>query len=750
MPVVHDGSSSVFYPGKLIFFCRALPYPARYGIYIAIHIPIAAAGTYWFSRTLKAGQIGATLSAMAFAFSGYVLFQTTNVVYLVSAAWLPFALCSVWLMFRQMKFRWAIWTATFCALMILGGDPQMCYHVGLVMAAFGLWKFLRTRRRHSMASNEVRLLHRPYRQLLKSGSLIFATILVTFGLAAIQILPSFVWSQGSIRTQQGESPQPPRNIYEAMSSNSKGKDNEIRDGLTGAPLSGSHHDHIYQFSQPPWTLIELMCPNISGKPYPVHQRWVDGLPGAERMWTPSIYSGCFVLVLGLIAFNPFSKNRKYAWLSRIALFFTVASFGWYGPVWLINEFAPKLLADQDLGAPVGGLYWLMVVLLPKYVAFRYPAKLVVLATLAISVLAGLALERTLRTRQTQGLSILAGLFMLLSVGILLFGEKLTSLGGSIPSDLFGPFDASNCKTAIQYAAVTSMLVIFLCTTACQYRARTSGALVLLICSLELLLANSWLVPTVNQEVFEAPNRWTQWSGERMMPIIVRNENHGMVPQSLKIKSPPRWTQGSSPERLSEIAIWQRNSLHAKHHLDSGIQLLGSFYSLEPFEKPYRKAANLEGSYFQIQSKTGQTSTFRRTAEYDAMVQSSAWNSHVDHSWSGCNQLELEIRPTLANPGQSPYSLNLQPVSGWAYVVRDQMSGKVLQAAKPIRRDNGRMNISVPANRPVTVSAHYQPLEFFTGAWISAIAWSVFVLASVIGRCRAFALSQNPARTTSTV
>ena len=93
MPVVADGTSSVFYPGKLVFFCWFLSYPARYGIYLAMHVPLAAVGTYWFARTLRFNRSGATLAAFSFAFGGSVLFQVTNVIYLVSAAWLPFALC---------------------------------------------------------------------------------------------------------------------------------------------------------------------------------------------------------------------------------------------------------------------------------------------------------------------------------------------------------------------------------------------------------------------------------------------------------------------------------------------------------------------------------------------------------------------------------------------------------------------------------------------------------------------------------
>ena len=340
-PVVHDGTSSMFYPGKLIFWLRFLSFPARYGIYIAIHVPIAAAGAYWFARTLRASKPAATLASFSFAFGGPVLFQVTNAPFLISASWLPFALCSVWLMFRQLKFKWAIWTAVFCSMMILAGDPQMCYHVGLIMSTFVFWKYLRARRRDR--KSQLRQQRSPWITLLHASTLVATTIIITSLLSAIQVLPSYVWSQQSIRAQShAHLPTPnfvhhsnepgiklmvselqsitgiavPRNVYQLARHGG-----DAWEGILGEPDASEHTHHAYQFSQPPWTLAELVWPNFSGKPYPIHKRWVDGLPAAERMWTPSIYMGSFVLLLALLGLNPFSTNRKRAWLARLILFF---------------------------------------------------------------------------------------------------------------------------------------------------------------------------------------------------------------------------------------------------------------------------------------------------------------------------------------------------------------------------------------------------------------------------------------------
>ena len=75
-----------------------------------------------------------------------------------------------------------------------------------------------------------------------------------------------------------------------------------------------------------------------------------------------------------------------------------ASLGWYGPGWLAHEIRTACGGDPQVwpvGAPFGGLYWLMVLLLPGFEYFRYPAKLLVVAALALSVLAARGWDSTL-------------------------------------------------------------------------------------------------------------------------------------------------------------------------------------------------------------------------------------------------------------------------------------------------------------------------------------------------------------------
>ena len=134
-PLLADGTSSLLYPGKAIFWLRWMSFPARYGWYLALHVLLAAGGSYSLARTLGANRWGATLAAISYAFGGSVLFQVCNVIYLISAAWLPWALRAVWKMNQSRAIAGTtIWASICCSMMILGGDPQMVYHVGLIAA----------------------------------------------------------------------------------------------------------------------------------------------------------------------------------------------------------------------------------------------------------------------------------------------------------------------------------------------------------------------------------------------------------------------------------------------------------------------------------------------------------------------------------------------------------------------------------------------------------------------------------------
>src|SRR5262249_59010039 len=80
----------------------------------------------------------AALAAIAYSCGGNVVFQYSNVVFLVGAAWLPFAAFAVDRMLRDRSWLSAGWLAIVLALMTLGGDPQAAYHTLLITALYAI------------------------------------------------------------------------------------------------------------------------------------------------------------------------------------------------------------------------------------------------------------------------------------------------------------------------------------------------------------------------------------------------------------------------------------------------------------------------------------------------------------------------------------------------------------------------------------------------------------------------------------
>jgi hypothetical protein len=217
--------------------------------------------------------------------------------------------------------------------------------------------------------------------LAVSVGLIGAAAAVGFLLAAVQVLPSSEATKYSERAAFNR----PRNIYEAAQIGlqpvnapqpyGETKSQSIARGIFGPPEPG-HPTLTYDFSIGPWRLAEYFWPNIGGRLFPTSRRWFSLIPAETRTWTPTLYLGLLPVFLALSCFKLRTGTSRERWLSWLVLIFTLASFGLHGIGWLVREVYAIAGGDAEkfpVGPPVGGLYWLMVTLLPSYAYFRYPA-----------------------------------------------------------------------------------------------------------------------------------------------------------------------------------------------------------------------------------------------------------------------------------------------------------------------------------------------------------------------------------------
>ena len=614
VPLAADTTSSVFYPAKLIF---ALPLDGTlaYNLYVVSHVVLTAAGSFWLARHWGASVLAAGLAAVSYAFCGTVLFQYANVVFLVGAAWLPCSLMLADRMLRQRSWSSALGLGVVWALMITGGDPQMAYNAALIAALYAL--ILRrskvaeatqdarssggrgSRRAGTDSAADIERLSGsagaspsqfPHTPAIRVVSLLAISATTCVLLAAVQILPSWEAARTSVRAAHDA----PRSMYELaayLATRSPQRDAHEAPWYAGLVDSSpvGHQRQIYEFSVGPWRALEYLWPNVAGRQFPLHQRWMSAIPAEGRIWTPSLYMGLLPL---LLAITPWSVRRTAApqtrLLSWLVLLAGLASLGIYGPVWALRElgFAPGPDATWHVGDEIGGVYWLMTVLLPGYVYFRYPAKLLVVASLGLSLLAARGWDEAWHRSSPRLHRWLAAVSIASLLGLFVFWiawpAVLPTLQATPADPLFGPFDADGAwrdvTGALTHTAVVAVLLLALVWLAARGSenrlARFAPAMALFVTVVELAVAQSWLVPYAPAEAWRyKPEVVSALPNDRAAYRIDRG------PDWL----PEPWRRTSSPQRQLAAMRWDRDTLWPKYNLPYRLTLLEASSTIASYD-----------------------------------------------------------------------------------------------------------------------------------------------------------------------
>jgi hypothetical protein len=442
--VIGETTSGLFYPLRILLLLPGLDAAQGLALMTATHVLIAAAGAYRGALRLGTSRPAACLAAVSLGLSCPVLFQHCNLVFLIGAAWTPWALAEIILVAcapvsltmganqipppqsaplqappqqdsTQQDFPAADWRvfAAATSLMVLGGDPQAAAHalVWLVIAA-GLG---------SLRARSARVAGR-------NCALIAATLLVIAGLTAVQWLPAWNWMRHSGRYAAGAATSPSSLFSNAAQpdhgpAKSSGTETAHASGVERlgtyaellaeapqrapaeletvlrelpTPAAGSDH-RVYDYSVAPWHFLTLIWPTLGGHFLPQSTRWWSSLQAEPRMWLPSLSSGLFPLLLALYAFcvrRPPAVSRMLRW---VALFAVLAMLGHYGPVWLLRNSLQVVgggsWAAWLPGDEVGSLYWLLTETIPGYRAFRYPAKWSVWLAASLALAAAVGLDQ---------------------------------------------------------------------------------------------------------------------------------------------------------------------------------------------------------------------------------------------------------------------------------------------------------------------------------------------------------------------
>jgi hypothetical protein len=533
VPLASEATSSLFYPGKLLLLLP-LEFTWKFKLYVIAHAFLALAGAAFAVRRAGGSPEAAALAAIAYAGGGAVVFQTCNVVFLVSAAWLPWAFAAIERLREQCNIRSSVLFALTLALMVLGGDPQMAYHAALAAAGYVGLDWLAQRKAVQVDAVQ------PSGRWTRI-SLFVATGAMAFALAAVQILPGVEAGRRSTRALASE----PRGWYEWITAE------KAEEASSESVLD----DDTLNFSFAPWHVAEFFFPNVAGSYFPVYRRWMEAFVDEPRIWSVSVYAGLLPALLGLLGLRLRGGSLRERWLTWCMLVAFLSSFGEWG------------------------LYRGLVWLLPGYSLFRYPAKLVTFAACPLCLLAALTFDR-LRDGNALWLRrlALATFSPAVLLGLLTYvgrGWFVAATSSITPDPAYGPFDAEGTHRDLLWSLV-HVLAVSASIAAVLYRpwhdAHARSRVLLAIAALDIVIANRTLIATAPSE---------SW---RVRPLIGPLMEASDAPRTLRgctqcLTTETRWSTTSSPERLEELAEADRHTARANHALAAHADAVDSLVTL---------------------------------------------------------------------------------------------------------------------------------------------------------------------------
>lgn len=509
-PLMANPTMCVWYPPKLLFWLPQA-YETNFKLFLLSHVVFCLWTTYRLARSIGCETLAAGLAAIVFTFSGTVLFQYCNLIFLISAAWLPLALMFGIELVKQFSLRSLLGLTLCLTMMVLGGDPQMAYHVGLLLGLL----LIVGGHRLATADDQNGVDHeKPRMAKLRWFGARCVALLVAAAfaglLSAIQILPTAEFSARSVRATS----EVPRSLWQVPGFLYTNNEKELTprpdtnqppnwyDSLIGdPPQPAKFYLQSYSFSFPLFRTLEFLLPNAWGLRYDNAERWTKPLKWEGEFWVLSVFLGITPLWLALVAASNVRRNRIVRWLLVVTLLSLVASYGRFGLGWLwhiTQQFLGNKPPDEELltGGEVGGLYWFMSSLLPGYWTFRFPAKWLTIVSLGLALLGGLGLESLPRKTTRQTRTLLTPLLSIFAVVLLIGGGILLWALYNLENDELRTQAVTQLGRALIWLAVCAALastILFKKKPDHPTQSVFLKALLLVVTALELGLANGPLV-----------------------------------------------------------------------------------------------------------------------------------------------------------------------------------------------------------------------------------------------------------------
>lgn len=593
--VASEATSALFYPLRCLWWLPGLTVAQRLSVFVFAHLTIAAMGVRYACERMRFSASSGCLAAVSYSLSCPVFFQHSNLVYLSSAAWIPWALAELGLLARSPKWEAEsafdpsnpiepsepqpkCWLFSIAAtLMILSGDIQTAFHAMLLALLAVLFRLF----------------------ALKSALEVFhgcvwvaGAGVLTAGLSAVQLLPAMHaafnsdrWADAStLETQQQSLEQLPEVLREDM-----------RAALANTGTTTSRYD----FSIPPWHAATMLWPTVGGHFLPEHTRWFQLFQAEGRLWQPSLYVGILPLLLAIqLVISP--KANFSRWLIVVAALSALAAMGHYGPVWMMRsllnglgyvEWSASLPADN-----AWSLYWVLSEFVPGYSAFRYPGKWTGWVACGVAFMAASRLDQLQSVGFARIPRISMLLFALLSSSLLAVSiavERQTPVAREATrywQALMDPTYAdswlglprpASALQMIQFAAALPLGIVLLLLILGLFRrirAQFSGLIVALTLCEMVACCHHWIAFVQTPVSTDPPVaiRSQRGSLESTGLCWADNSHANFLSDCQRLGVDP-----NSPDRVKLLCDYQRRFLLGKLHLIGEFSSLSAVQSIEP-------------------------------------------------------------------------------------------------------------------------------------------------------------------------
>jgi len=316
-PFIANIQAAMFYPLGFLYY--VIPTETAYLYSTVLHCIVGTVFMYMFMRSLSVSKSGAFLSGFIFIFNGYFMahLYAGHLSFIQTYVWIPLIFLFLVRFTQSGCFRYVITAGLILGIQILGGFPQLVFYTILSAILFSFYP----------CGTRIKIEGTQY--LLKMAVAAGMFVLIGFFIAAIQLLPTYEFTQLSTRAE------------------------------------GVGYQFATMGSLPPKNLLTFFFPLLFGSPAD-GTFWVSG--ETWEFWEYCGYVGIGALAIATIKVRKVVSDhlgRFFIMLIVIALFLAL---GKYNPVY-----------------PV-------IYRLPGFNNFRIPAQMIFLYVFSIAVLTGKGLD----------------------------------------------------------------------------------------------------------------------------------------------------------------------------------------------------------------------------------------------------------------------------------------------------------------------------------------------------------------------